>query len=211
MQVGFSVDDLTDLRHVSSTFDLLVDYGTLDDLRPKDRDLYMENVLPLTHLGSTFLLYAFEWPFRWWERLLFRITFFGAMALEPGEVERRFGKHFEIDRFAGRLGFSSWPPGDAVYVMTRVRQLVTALSLSGADRRRRDRIRSLRRQRRGNLRATELFRIELRTIPSICLHHARSRFLPSGLTGRVLHPIISHAEQDHPGACHRAAVGRLKG
>ncbi len=119
VEVDFRVDDLTDLRHVDGTFDLLVDYGTLDDLVPRDRDRYLENVLPLTHPGSRFLLYCFEWPLRWWERLLFRAAFFGAMAMEPGEVERRFGQHFAIERIAGELDYSNWPPGYAVYFMTR--------------------------------------------------------------------------------------------
>jgi cyclopropane fatty-acyl-phospholipid synthase-like methyltransferase len=119
VEVDFWVDDLTELRHVDGTFDLLVDYGTLDDLVPKDRDLYMQNVLPLTHPGSQFLLYCFEWEPRWWERLLFRVAFFGAMAMEPREIERRFGEHFEIERVAGEVDYSNWPPGYAVYLMTR--------------------------------------------------------------------------------------------
>lgn len=119
VEVDFQVDDLTRLRHVDGTFDLLVDYGTLDDLVSKDRDLYMENVLPLTHPGSRFLLYCYEWPLRWWERLLFRAAFFGAMAMEPGEVERRFGEHFEIERIASNVDYSNWPPGYAVYLMRR--------------------------------------------------------------------------------------------
>ena len=122
--VSFFVDDLTDLRHASGTFDLLVDYGTLDDLVPRDRDRYVENVLPLTRPGSQFLLYAFEWPFRWWERLLFRLTpgLFGAMALKPGEVDHRFSDYFEIERIAGALDYAQWPPGYAVYLMTRRRE-----------------------------------------------------------------------------------------
>jgi cyclopropane fatty-acyl-phospholipid synthase-like methyltransferase len=119
VDVTFWVDDLTELRHVDGTFDLLVDYGTLDDLVSKDRDLYMENVLPLTRPGSRFLLYCFEWQPRWWERLLFRVAFFGAMAMEPGEIERRFGEHFEIERIAREVDYSNWPPGYAVYLMTR--------------------------------------------------------------------------------------------
>jgi SAM-dependent methyltransferase len=119
VEVDFRVDDLTDLRHVEGTFDLLVDYGTLDDLAPRDRDRYMKNVLPLTHPGSRFLLYCFEWSFRWWERLLFRVAFFGAMAMAPGEVERRFGRHFAIERIAGKVDYAHWPPGYAVYLMTR--------------------------------------------------------------------------------------------
>jgi SAM-dependent methyltransferase len=119
VEVDFWVDDLTELRHVDGTFDLLMDYGTLDDLVPKDRDLYMENVLPLARPGSRFLLYCFEWQPRWWERLLFRVAFFGAMAMEPEEIERRFGEHFDIQRIAGEVDYSNWPPGYAVYLMTR--------------------------------------------------------------------------------------------
>ncbi len=112
--VNFVEDDLTDLRHVSGPFDLLVDYGTLDDLAPKDRELYMQNVLPLTHAGSRFLLYCFEWQPRWWER-----PFFFRMACEPGEIGRRFGPHFEIERFDGGTTGSWLMPGWAVYLMTR--------------------------------------------------------------------------------------------
>lgn len=89
VEVDFFVDDLTDLRHASGTFDLLVDYGTLDDLVPKDRDLYMKNVLPLTRPGSQFVLYAHEWPLRWWEKLLSRLLSFGTMSLELGEAPLR--------------------------------------------------------------------------------------------------------------------------
>ena len=119
VKAEFVVDDLTDLRHVTGTFDLLVDYGTLDDLNLKDRALYMRNVLPLAHPGSHFLLFCFEWTLRWWERLLFNIGIFGAMALEPGEVQRRFEGYFEIEKIAGNLNWAEWPPGYAVYLMTR--------------------------------------------------------------------------------------------
>ncbi|MDT8307818.1 MAG: class I SAM-dependent methyltransferase [Anaerolineae bacterium] len=112
--VNLVEDNLTDLRHVTGTFDLLVDYGTLDDLRPKHRDLYMQNVLPLTHPGSRFLLYCFEWQPRWWER-----TLSIAMACQPGEIPHRFGPHFEIERYAAGITDSWLMPGWAVYLMTR--------------------------------------------------------------------------------------------
>ena len=66
VKVNFLVDDLTNLQHVAGPFDLLVDYGTLDDLKPKDRDLYVKNVLQLTRPGSQMLLFGFEYPLRWW-------------------------------------------------------------------------------------------------------------------------------------------------
>jgi SAM-dependent methyltransferase len=119
VNVNFVVDDLTNLRHINGTFDLLVDYGTLDDLVPGDRDLYVKNVLPLTHAGSQFLLYCFEWELRWWERLLLSLPFKYAMTLEPGEVERRFGEHFEIECYVRKVDYSHFPAGYAVYLMTR--------------------------------------------------------------------------------------------
>jgi 2-polyprenyl-3-methyl-5-hydroxy-6-metoxy-1,4-benzoquinol methylase len=62
--VNFLVDDLTNLQHIHGMFDLLVDYGTLDDMQSGDRDLYVRNILPLTRTGSLFLLFCFEWPLR---------------------------------------------------------------------------------------------------------------------------------------------------
>jgi hypothetical protein len=41
------------------------------------------------------------------------------MAMEPGEVERRFGEAFDVKRIAGKVDYSNWPPGYAVYLMTR--------------------------------------------------------------------------------------------
>jgi SAM-dependent methyltransferase len=114
VEVEFIQDDLTNLQHITGTYDFLVDYGTLDDLHGANRDLYIANVLPLTRKGSRFLLYGFEWVPRWWER-----PFHSRMAFEPGEVERRFGEHFEIERIAESSGQTSYPRGYAVYLMTR--------------------------------------------------------------------------------------------
>lgn len=118
VQVDFIQDDLTDLQHVSGTFDLLVDYGTLDDLKPQDRDLYMQNVLPLTREGSRFVLYCFEWEPRWWER-----PYFFRMACEPGEIVRRFGPHFEVEQYDSGTTDSWMMPGWAVYLMTKKGQM----------------------------------------------------------------------------------------
>ena len=115
VQVNFIVDDLTNLHHVSGTFDLLLDYGVLDDLRPRQRESYLHNVLPLTHLGSHYLLWGFEYPLRWWEKF---VPFFD-VPFSSGEIEQRFGPYFEIERIAGMVDYSKWPPGYAVYLMTR--------------------------------------------------------------------------------------------
>ena len=109
------MDDLTNLRHVSGTFDFLLDYGVLDDLRLDQRELYLHNILPLTHSGSHYLLWGFEYPTRWWEKFVpfFDIPFY------PGEIERRFSQYFEIEKILCELDYSKWPPGYAAYLMTR--------------------------------------------------------------------------------------------
>jgi cyclopropane fatty-acyl-phospholipid synthase-like methyltransferase len=114
VRVNFIRDDLTNLQNVRGTFDLLVDYGTLDDLKPAQRDLYLRNVLPLTHAGSRYLLYCFEWKPRWYER-----PYFSSMAMLPGEAERRFAPYFDIERYAAESGLKGLPRGWAVYLMTR--------------------------------------------------------------------------------------------
>lgn len=114
--VNFVQDDLTNLRHIRGAFDLLVDYGTLDDLNNNDRDRYMGNVLPLTRPGSQFVLYCFEWQPRWWERML---NLAERELLLPGEVERRFGEYFDIEKVSGWVDYSKWPAGMSVYLMTR--------------------------------------------------------------------------------------------
>ena len=52
VEVEFIVDDLTNLRHVSGTFDLVTDFGALNDLSREALDLYMEKVVPQTHPRS---------------------------------------------------------------------------------------------------------------------------------------------------------------
>jgi cyclopropane fatty-acyl-phospholipid synthase-like methyltransferase len=78
VEVTFIEEDLTNLRHVGGNYELLVDFGALNDLKPGDRDLYMENILPLASPGSTFILMCFT------------------KSLPPEEVKNRFGDHFQI-------------------------------------------------------------------------------------------------------------------
>jgi SAM-dependent methyltransferase len=115
VQVNFIVDDLTDLRHVSEIFDFLLDCGVLDDLRPRQRQPYLRNMLPLAHSGSLYLLWGFEYPMRWWEKLVP----FMDVPFYAGEIEQRFGPYFEIEKIAGQIDYSKWPPGFAVYLMKR--------------------------------------------------------------------------------------------
>lgn len=115
VSVNFIVDDLTNLNNVEGKFDFLLDYGVLDDLRRQDRDLYLKNMLTLTHPGSRYLLWGFEYPLRWWERL---IPFYD-LPFRSGEIEGRFGPYFHIEKVAGELDWSRTPAGYAAYLMTR--------------------------------------------------------------------------------------------
>jgi cyclopropane fatty-acyl-phospholipid synthase-like methyltransferase len=122
LPVKFVIDDLTDLQEIDGTFDVLIDYSTLDDLHPEQRDRYVENVVPLTHPGSQFVLYCLEWTLSWWEKLTLQVLSrfgFGQLTLEPGEVERRFSKFFFIQKVAGETQKHNYPRGYAVYLMTK--------------------------------------------------------------------------------------------
>lgn len=101
VEVTFIQDDLTNLRHVTGTFELLLDFGALNDLNQKDRDSYVLNVLPLTQPGSRYLLFGFEKSFK------------------SGEVERRFGEHFSIETIARKSSKGIFSPGYAYHLMTR--------------------------------------------------------------------------------------------
>lgn len=74
----------------------------------------LQNILPLAHAGSRYLLYCFEWKPRWYERL-----YFSSMAMLPGQAERRFSRYFEIEKIAGEDNLKGFPHGYAVYLMTR--------------------------------------------------------------------------------------------
>ncbi len=119
VKVNFVQDDLTHLSHDYGLFDFLVDYGVLDDLTPADREKYLRNVLPLTHAGSVFLLFCFEWPARGWERLINRLFSMTTGSMEPGEVERYFSQYFEISRHASPVNLNQFIAGTAVYWMVR--------------------------------------------------------------------------------------------
>lgn len=85
VEVQFIVDDLTNLRNIHGTFDIVTDFGAINDLNPDNRDLYMQNVLPLTHLQSRYLMFCFE------------------KMLPAYEVKKRFGPHFTIETITERV------------------------------------------------------------------------------------------------------------
>jgi SAM-dependent methyltransferase len=99
-RVRFVEGDLTasSIPGVEGPFDLLVDYGTLDDLDPHGRRAMADLVAKLARPGALFLLWCF------WARRseLPRLSLTGPSqmipVIEPGEETALFGRHFSIER-----------------------------------------------------------------------------------------------------------------
>lgn len=109
--------DLTapSIMGVEGPFDLLVDYGTLDDLSGEDRRRAARLIDHLARPGSRFFLYAFHAR----RRDLPWFSFSGPSRLapevfEPGEVEGLFGASWQIERIP-RQGY----PFIATFLLTR--------------------------------------------------------------------------------------------
>lgn len=117
VDIDFVVDDLTRLSKVDGQFDVLVDYGTFDDLNAKQRAAYVRHIVPLARPGAKFLLWCFEWEPRRAERAVMAVFPFINLTLKPGEIQHRFSEAFEVERIAGESGLSTWPPGWAAYLM----------------------------------------------------------------------------------------------
>lgn len=102
-QLRFVQGDLTQrsVPGVEGPFDLLVDYGTLDDLKPNERLGMARLIDGLSRPESRFLLYAF--CARLEDLPLFSLGGPSRLAperLEPGEVEQLFGAGWEIRRLS---------------------------------------------------------------------------------------------------------------
>lgn len=97
------------------TFDLVVDYGTLDDLKDAGRVAMAEVVHRLTHPGSRFLLWCFSADLATLPFLSFTGPSRLSGAIAPGEEAALFGDSFEIERLPE-------PPASepfACFLMTR--------------------------------------------------------------------------------------------
>lgn len=85
---------------VGGSYDLVLDFGTLDDLRPAVRDRMAAHMADLTRPDGIVLF----WCFHAWRSELPRVSFHGpsrmAPGLEPGEEQRLFGAAFEVELFA---------------------------------------------------------------------------------------------------------------
>lgn len=100
VDIQFVVDDLTNLKRVSGTYDLVMDFGALNDLSQVSRDLYMKNVIPLTKPGGFYVMFSFD------------------RMLPFDEVTSRFGHDFSIEVL--HKGPENRYPGILrLYLMTR--------------------------------------------------------------------------------------------
>ena len=93
--VEFVRGDLTagTVPGVDGPFDLLVDYGTLDDLRRSSRPAMAALVTRLARPGAMFLLWCFYDEIPWWRRRGARFP-----GLRPGDEQSLFGAAFTIER-----------------------------------------------------------------------------------------------------------------
>jgi SAM-dependent methyltransferase len=85
---------------VGGPYDLVIDFGTLDDLRPAVRERMAAHMADLTRPGGVVLF----WCFYARRSELPRVSFHGpsrmAPGLEPGDEQRLFGAAFEVEPFA---------------------------------------------------------------------------------------------------------------
>lgn len=113
VEAHFVVGDLTgrSIEGVAGPFDLIVDFGTLDDLRGESRLAMASLATSLAGPGARFLEYCFYGD----RRDLPWISFSGTSKLShvaPGELESLFGEHWEVEPFATY-------PRIAVFELTR--------------------------------------------------------------------------------------------
>jgi SAM-dependent methyltransferase len=92
---------------VGGPFDLVLDFGTLDDLRPAGRDQMAAHMAELTRPEGVVLFYCFYGA----RSELPRISFNGpsrmAPGLEPGVEQRLFGDAFDIEPLRSPEGFTA--------------------------------------------------------------------------------------------------------
>ncbi len=98
-RVRFVEGDLTadSVPGVAGPFDLLVDYGTLDDLPAAGKRSLARHVASLARPGARFFLFAFAGDPRDLPRFSLSGPSRSFPGLVPGEVEERFGSTFEIE------------------------------------------------------------------------------------------------------------------
>ena len=113
VEVRWVEADLTvvPLPGVEGPVDLVVDYGTLDDLRGARRAAMATNAARLVAPGGHLLLWCFYLEIPWWRRAGARFP----GGLGAGEEQRLFGGEFTIER----LSRPEVGTGFACFLLTR--------------------------------------------------------------------------------------------
>lgn len=108
------VGDLTASRldGIDGAFDLLVDFGTLDDLTGDSRQKMAQTITRLSRAGSVFLEYCFYGKRDDLPWIAMGASKFSHIA--PGELETLFGDSWEIEPFAS---YPKWRT--ETFVLTR--------------------------------------------------------------------------------------------
>lgn len=111
----FVVGDLTadSIDGVEGPFDLILDFGTLDDLRGEKRAAMARTATRLSRPGSLFLEYCFYGVTEELPRFSFRGTS-KLSHIAPGELEGLFGGYWEIEPYAS---YEDWKI--EVFLLTR--------------------------------------------------------------------------------------------
>lgn len=92
------------------SYDLVVDYGVLDDLNGAGRQAMASAVHQVTRPGSAVVLWCFYDEIAWWRRKGARFP-----GIARGEIQRLFGATFMIDRLPEPAAGS----GFACFLLTR--------------------------------------------------------------------------------------------
>lgn len=94
VRVSWVEADLLGAPAVTGVFDLVVDYGTLDDLRPDKRRALASRMCTWTRSGGRLLLWCFYGDIAWWRRRGARFP----GGLRDGEEGELFGTAFDVER-----------------------------------------------------------------------------------------------------------------
>ena len=117
VSVDFVIGDLTadTIPGVDGQFQVLLDYGTLDDLQGDARRRMAELMSRLAAPGAHCLLWCFYARRDELPRVSLRGPSRMAAAIEPGEIEQRFGADWEIEELTQMIE----APGTNAFLMTR--------------------------------------------------------------------------------------------
>lgn len=114
VDASFFIGDLTaeTIDGVEGPFDLLMDFGTLDDLKGETRRAMAQTVTRLSRPGSIFLEYCFYGSREELPWVSISASKFSHIA--PGELDELFGKKWQIEPIAR---YDQWRT--AVFALTR--------------------------------------------------------------------------------------------